>query len=269
MKRSLFRYYGGKWRVAPWIVSFFPKHEKYIEPFCGAASVFFAKKKADREVLNDINLEIVNFYRVCQDKQMYNELLHLLNFTPYSREEYNLSHTPHSNAIESARRLLVRATMCYNADAVTVGNKSGFRNDIHRRYTAPAHDWASYTNALPLFVERLRGVVIENMDVFKMFDKWGTADDVLWYLDPPYLSSTRKNNGNYKFEMSDSEHEKLLASIKKLPGMVIISGYDSDMYNDFLQGWKKESRVYGNHTYNSARTECIWINQLAKQKLEE
>jgi DNA adenine methylase len=274
-KRSLFRYYGGKWRLASWINKFFPHHRTYVEPFCGAASVFFKKERSYSECLNDVNGEIVTLFKVLQKDICRKALIKRLLATPYSRAEYDKAHdySQHQSDIETSRRFIIRSLMGYHSDSVVKGNcKSGFRNDLDRKYTIPSHQWVSYPECLDDFAERLKGVVIENSDAFYLLNKWKNKD-YLWYLDPPYVHSTRTdaNKHSYLQEMTDADHENLLEVIQGLKGSVVLSGYDSKIYQQLeSNGWKKESKVYRNNTFQSGeRIECIWLNPKCQQELNK
>lgn len=274
MKRSLFRYYGGKWRLASWINKFFPEHRTYVEPFCGAASVFFKKERSYSECLNDVNGEIVKLFKVLQTDSLRKKLIKRLLATPYSREEYDRAHdySQNNSTVEVCRRLIVRSLMGFHSDSVVKGNcKSGFRNDLDRKYTIPPHQWASYPECLAGFAERLKGVVIENSDAFYLFNKW-KKKNYLWYLDPPYVQSTRTdaNKHSYHQEMNDNDHQKLLEIIQELQGSVVLSGYESKMYEQLeANGWKKESKIYRNIVFQSGeRKECVWLNQKCQQELK-
>jgi len=80
----------------------------------------------------------------------------------------------------------------------------------------------------------------------------------LIYSDPPYLPSTRRRLRVYTHDYTIVDHEKLLTTLKKLPCMVILSGYDNDIYNDTLTGWRKETFMAKTHT--DVRQECVWLN---------
>ncbi len=266
--RSIIRYYGGKWRIAPWIVSLMPRHTRYVEPFCGAASVFFRKPRCYAEVLNDINGGIVNLFRVVRDNivdRNGHTLDQLLRLTPFARDEYDASFGPASDPVEDARRLVIRSLCGFNADTVNVKNsQSGFRRDIGRKFTIPAHDLANYPEKLHLFMERLRGVIIENqnaMDIIRYYDKF---DDVLFYLDPPYLHSTRRDATfhGYSVEMSDDDHRELVTAVLSCRNKIMLSGYDNDIYNRLLDGgFVKVTKTFANATFQAGdRTECLWCN---------
>lgn len=258
IKRPLLRYHGGKFMLADWIISYFPKHKCYVEPFGGAASVLLKKQRSYAEVYNDLDGEIVNLFRVVRDHG--NELKEMLQNTPFSRDEFVLSYENSNNQIEQARRTVVRSFMGFGSASVS-GRKSGFRSNSNRSGTTPAHDWMNLPDALDNIIKRLRGVVIENknaIDVMFQHDNYST----LHYVDPPYVLGTRyrgEKTACYNFEMSDADHANLLSKIFSLKGMVIISGYENDIYNDLLQNWKKVQRkAFADGA--KTRTEILWIS---------
>jgi len=219
--------------------------------------------------LNDINGEIVTLYKILQNDKLRRRLIARLKMTPYSRTEYDNAHEPATNPIERCRRLIIRSLMGYYADSVITSNyKSGFRNDLDRKYTIPAHEWVDYANCLDCFAERLLGVVIEHFNAFDLFAKWRDKP-YLWYIDPPYVhrTRTRPNKHCYVNELSDTDHRKMIKAIQKLTGMVIISGYDNVLYRPLEQhGWRKVTKIYNNNTFQSGmRTECLWINPAAQE----
>ena len=266
----IMRYHGAKFRLAPWVISYFPEHKCYVEPFGGAAGVLIQKSRSYAEVYNDLDSEVVNLFRVLRDPESNNKLRELCSLTPYSREEFELACHPHSDPIEKARRMVVRATMGFGS-ASAVGGTSGFRTDTKRKYATAMHLWTLYPDHLSAIGSRLQAVLIENkpaLDVMRKHD----GVDTLHYCDPPYIPDTRvKGNRYYQHEMTESEHEVLLNNLLALEGMVILSGYDSDMYNDYLTSWRKEEKSArisaGRGT--GKRTECLWISPNCQEKLKE
>lgn len=107
--RPVIRYHGGKWRLAPWIVSLLPPHRICVEPFCGAASVLMRKKRSWAEIVGDLDDRVVNPLRVLRDKSMADELARLLALTPFSETEFRCSKESSDDMVEEARRTLVRA----------------------------------------------------------------------------------------------------------------------------------------------------------------
>lgn len=158
--------------------------------------------------------------------------------------------------------------MGYHSDSVNKGNsKSGFRNDCNRSWSLPVHNWRDYPDYLDLFAARLRDAVIEHVDAFALFEKWGDQSDYLWYVDPPYPhhTRTRANQHKYEAEMTDADHIEMVNVLRKLKGMVVLSGYQTDIYRPLEDdGWVKKIRTVSNNTFQSGeRTECLWINPAA------
>ncbi|WP_447896021.1 DNA adenine methylase [Vreelandella sp. GE22] len=258
------RYHGGKYRIAEWVLAHFPEHRVYVEPFGGAAGVLLQKEPAAAEVYNDMDGEIVNVFRVLRDPESAKRLAHACSFTPYAREEFNLSQVPSDDPIEQARRTMFRAWASFGSAGATRG-RTGMRTYTRPdgRHSDVAKCWARIPDAIPHFVERFRDVVVENrpaMDVMAQHD----TPDTLHYIDPPYLPETRSagSTGYYRHEMTVEEHEALLAFAKTLQGYVVISGYDSSLYNNRLHGWRRVSlTTSGSSRFGSvARTECLWLS---------
>ena len=256
--RPILRYHGGKWNLADWIISHFPEHRIYVEPFGGAASVLLQKNRCYSEVYNDLDDDIVNLFKVVRDNGEY--LRNRLVLTPFSRKEFELSYQFTDDEMERASRTVVRAYMGFGSAAAS-GYKTGFRCNSNRSGTTPAHDWKNYPAALENIIKRLQGVIIENKDALLVMKQHDT-DDCLHYVDPPYLLDTRHKGQNtkcYKYEMSNQEHENLLFELPKLKGQVILSGYDNEVYNDNLKGWHKSlKKSFADGA--SERTEVLWCN---------
>lgn len=267
--KPLMRYHGAKWRLAPWIISHFPQHHCYVEPFGGSAAVLISKEPSAREVYNDKNFEIVNLFNVIRDDQMRTELLRLLVMTPYSRTEFEFAKEVGQNdtPVMTALKLLVRAQMGFGSAGATRG-KTGFRLDTARGGTSLQSLWSELPANVLDVTERLRNVVIENTDAYNII-KQHDRSDTLFYLDPPYALDTRTNKDSYgNFEMRESEHVRLLDLTLKSKGMFVISGYDNDLYNDTLAGWTKSSRqtAISSHNGSGKRTEVLWISPNCEQQ---
>lgn len=257
VERPLLRYHGGKFLLAKWIISHFPAHRIYVEPYGGAASVLLQKNRSYAEVYNDMDNEVVNLFTVCRTQGK--ELIEALHYTPFSRKEFELSYQATDNPFEKARRTVVRSFMGFGSASAS-GRKTGFRANSNRSGTTPAHDWMNYTEALPAIINRMRGIVIENKDAVEVMKHHDTPQ-TLHYVDPPYLLNTRYNGQKtkcYNFEMTDEQHEALCKELLQLKGMVVLSGYDNELYNDLLP-WRK---VYKKSFADGAaqRKEVLWIS---------
>lgn len=234
--RPALRYHGGKWILAPWIISHFPKHRIYVEPFGGAMSVLLRKPKSYAEVYNELDEEIVNVFRVYRENGL--KLRESLRFTPFSRVEFFEAYRPGKNSLERARRTIIKSFMGFGSDAIK--NKSGFRANSNRSGTTPAHDWKNYAEKAEFLIERVRDVVIENKDAKEIIFQHDSTD-TLFYIDPPYVHSTRsaKQPKQYKHEMNDEDHRKLAKILQKVKGKVCLSGYPSPLYDELYKDWRK------------------------------
>jgi DNA adenine methylase len=263
-KRPVLRYHGGKWKLAPWIISHFPPHRIYTEAYGGAGSVLMRKPRCYAEVYNDLEGDVVNVFRVLQDPMQARELYRLLTLTPFARKEFEKAYLPASDPIETARRSIIRAFMGFGSAAHNRKYATGFRSNCTRSGTTPAHDWRNYPDQIEAFTDRLRGVVIESrpaLDVILQYDQ----PDCLHYVDPPYVHSSRKprQEHNYRHELSDQEHRDLADILHSVKGMVIISGYASDLYSELYGGWHGVERI--SHADGArARTECLWLSPNVK-----
>lgn len=190
------------------------------------------------------------------------ELKKALELTPFSRYEFEKSLLQSDNNFERARRTVVRSYMSFSPTAVQQNISPGFRCTKIHKSANPANDWRNYPNALDATIERLRGVLIENMDAVELM-KNHDSEDTLFYVDPPYVLNTRfkkQKTKCYNFEMTDEQHIDLISELRKLKGSVILSGYENKIYAELLSDWEKVSK----DTYSDkakARKETIWISR--------
>lgn len=255
--RPALRYFGSKFRLAPWIISHFPDHRRYTESFCGSAACLLRKPRAYAEILNDLDGEIVNLFRVLRNASQARELIRQVHLTPYSRQEFDESYIFSGDPIEQARRTLFRAMAGYGSNAVQ--RNTGFRGNVTRAGTTPVHDWQSLPKVLETILERLRGVIIENRPATQVLVTYDSPD-TLHYVDPPYPHGTRCESGRYRHELSDDDHRELADVLHGLQGHVILSGYACDLYDrELYPDWQRVTRSA--HADGARdRTEVLWIS---------
>lgn len=228
------------------------KHDVYLEPFAGSLAVLFNKSRSHIETVNDLNGDVVNFFRVLRDYP--DELKRKIELTPFARSEYEASYIETDDDIEEARRFCVR---CWQGFGCSNLYKNGFKSGQRSNSPNPAKAWADMPEIIVQAAERLKGVQIENLPAVELIRRYDTSD-VFMYVDPPYLHGTRKNY-LYKHEMQDEEHVELLKLLIEHPGKIMISGYDNELYNDMLDGWRKES-IKTQAENGLKRVEIIWMN---------
>lgn len=269
-RRPVVRWHGGKWRLAPWIISQFPPHRVYVEPFAGGASVLLRKPRAYAEVLNDLDHEIINVFRVLRSEATATALRRSIDLTPWSRAEFEAAYEPATDPVEQARRTIVRCFMAHGSTSSRF-HRTGFRAKAYRQNQTGAMDWTNWPDQIPLYVERLRGVTIECRPAAEIL-RQQDGPETLFYCDPPYLHETRSSfrwsRRVYAAEMSHAEHGALLALLTELSGMVIISGYPSPLYDAALPRWLKvEKETFADGA--KPRTEVLWLNPRAAGAIKQ
>lgn len=261
--RPVLRYHGGKWRLAPWIISHFPDHRLYVEPFGGAASVLLRKPRSYSEVYNDLNRDVVTVFRVLRDPEKRKRLENAVRLTPFSRAEYELAKVQADDDVERARRMIVSSFQGH-IGAGAPGSDSGFRSHTLRRGATHADTWASWPDQIEAFTERLRGVVLECRDALDVI-KDQDSEETLFYLDPPYATDSRKSPDMYSHEYSDADYRRLSLVLPGLQGMVILSGYRCDLMENLFGTWKRVDRTAQANGQSGGveRTESLWMNDAA------
>lgn len=272
-RRPVLRWHGGKWKLAPFIIQNLPPHRIYVEAFGGAASVLLRKPRSYAEIYNDLDGQVVNLFEVLRSDRS-DELIRLLELTPFARGEFEGSYGISDDPVEEARRLVVRSFMGFGSDGFNRNVRTGFRATSNRSGTTPAHDWVNYPENLRAIVKRLQGVVIERRPAAEVSCQHD-GPETLHYLDPPYMPATRSDKSRksgekyhaYAHEMTAGDHAQFLTSVVKLSGAVVISGYPSETYDAALDGWH---RVTCAALADGAakRTEVLWINPVAVARME-
>jgi DNA adenine methylase len=260
IKRPAFQYYGGKWNLAFWIIKHFPPHQHYIEPCGGAASALLQKPRSFLETYNDIDDNVVNFFQVLRDNP--SELTHKIELTPWARSEYELHREPTQDPIEAARRFWIGCSMSISGISFT---RSGMRmSKGSLPYIPPVK---LKTKHLLEVAKRFKHVQIENKpfdEIVRMYD----YPNNLIYVDPPYVSTTRKSSNVYHWEWSEQMHRQAAELLKNYKGYSIVSGYTSKLYSDIYYGWKqvnKEMQING----GGKRIESLWLSPYTWEALQK
>jgi DNA adenine methylase len=260
-----FAYFGGKTRLADRIVPLLPAHQHYVEPFAGSLAVLLAKPRSPMETVNDLDQDLMTFWRVLRDQP--DELQLRMALTPHSRAEHRRAYDLDvEDDVEVARRVWV---------LLSQGRGNTLRNTGWRFYSNPAGSnlgmpgyLQAYEKRVPDCAERLAGVSLECRNALELIADYGKHPSVLLYCDPPYLGSTR--SANYRHEMTgDDQHRELAAALASCRSAVVLSGYHSPLYDDLYDGWHRaELKAWtGNGIRNGAtktdgdRVEVLWSNR--------
>lgn len=259
--RAIIKYPGSKWALADWIISHFPDHHSYLEPFFGSGAVFFNKPRSHIETINDLDGDVVNLFKWMKNDP--EKLAHGIYHTPYSRQVYEDTYKIEpGDSLDRAVWSCIR--LCMGHGFRTNGGKVGWKRDIQGRERAyAALDWKTLPERLYEAAERLRGVQIEHRPAIDLIKDYN-YENVLIYCDPPYMLGTRHGK-QYRHEMDDKDHEELLDALVRHKGSVVISGYGTELYDSVLVGWDR----YEKTSYTQSQTkkqEVIWMNYKASRK---
>lgn len=253
-----FRWPGGKGNLASWIVKYVPVGHTYVEPFAGAASVFWhLPTPFPVEVLNDIDGDIVNFYRVLQDKTKFEILLHKLVFTPYARAEYRralrILCNPEASDIDRAWAFFVRQNQSISGAGRSEGNWSRSITDSRNGMASTASKLRSRLKLLVQWHDRISRAQIDNVDGIECIRYWDTTNTV-FYVDPPYAPETRRCRSLYSNEPDLSYHERLVEALLQVRGKVLLSCYDHPVYKPLSDaGWHKITKNTACHMIGKIR----------------
>jgi DNA adenine methylase len=217
-------YYGGKQRMAHNIIPLIPRHAVYVEPFCGGATMLFGKPWPDvtntdhyREVINDIDGRLVNFYQQLRDNG--EELCRVLELTPYAEREYQLSIREGLNCddkLEAARRYYVNIMMSFSKKL-----NGGWGRDVFSRNSGAV--WMNKVKRLHDYVERMASVFISCNDALSVIKQWDSPQ-TFFYCDPPYPGT---DCGHYKGYSVD-DFKALVKTLDECQGSFILSNYEQE-----------------------------------------
>lgn len=262
------KYPGAKWRIADWIMDHMPSHESYVEPFFGSGAILFRKAPSRIETVNDLDGSVVHFFKVCREQP--EALARAVYLTPWAREEYNLSEF-HADGelpddVERARQFAVRSWMAMGS---CMSRKTGWRHTTGKKTDGGPDNpklWGRMPEQIVQIGTRLLAVQIENRPALNIIQRFD-GPHALLYVDPPYLPETRTaHRDQYRFEMTVEDHRDLLEALTRHRGMILLSGYDSGLYQSTLADWHLFQRAAVAER-GAKRTECLWLNPLAMERL--
>lgn len=264
-KRPALRYYGGKFNLAPWIISYFPEHTNYVEPCGGGASVLLQKPRAELETYNDLHGDVVNFFRVLRDNP--DELVSKIRLSPWAREEYRLSMQPCDNDMERARRFFMGNMLSISGNPRSSGLRVSKKGEDARDRITTVLDQLHVT-AARLLPTAAGMVQIENDTYDRILSRFCEDNDTLTYFDPPYVHSERTSKNEYAFEWDDIEHTRAAELMNSLPGFAIVSGYACSLYTELYEryNWRRVDKETQTNS-GGKRIESLWLSPRTQEAL--
>jgi DNA adenine methylase len=262
-KRIVFGWYGGKFNHLNWLLPLLPRCHHYCEPFAGSAAVLLNREPSPVETINDLDGEVVHFFRVLREQK--DQLIEAIGLTPFSREEFYRAVTGDGEPLsdlERARRFFVRARQVRTglAQTASLGRWANCKNTSRAGMSGVVSRWLGSVAMLPEIAERLLRVQIENrpaLEVIRLYDDPLT----LFYCDAPYPHETRGDANAYGFEMTNEEHRELAGLLTTVRGRAAVSGYRCELMDALYQGWRcVEAPAKNCHSVKKARREALWMN---------
>ena len=270
-RRIVFGWYGGKFSHLDWLLPLLPECHHYCEPFAGSGAVLLNRVPSPVETYNDIDGEVVNFFRVLRDQ--HEELIRAIALTPFSREEYYRAiHTTNGvSDVERARCFYIKArqTRTGLAQTASLGRWANCKNTSRAGMSGVVSRWLGGVGALDDIAQRLMRVQIENrpaIDVIRLYD----SPKTLFYCDPPYLHATRGDVKAYGFEMDEGQHREFAEVVNACSGMVAVSGYDHPLMDKLFEPEKWFKTLGARKTIHSTkgtRQEVLWTNYDPKKQM--
>jgi DNA adenine methylase len=263
-KLIAFGWYGGKFSHLDWLLPLLPDCLHYCEPFAGSGAILLNRDPSPVETYNDIDGEVVNFFKVLRDEK--EKLIEQIALTPFSREEFAIACEldPDLSQVERARRFYIRARQVRTglAQTASIGRWANCKNTSRSGMSGVVSRWLGGVEQLDFIAERLLRVQIENrpaIDIIKLYD----SKETLFYCDPPYIHETRGDTKAYGFEMNDNHHRELAKTLNSIEGLAAISNYECELMEELYPSkkWKKvfspEKTI---HSTKDTRQEVLWIN---------
>jgi DNA adenine methylase len=271
-KAIAFGWYGGKFNHLNWLLPLLPTATHYCEPFAGSGAVLLNREPSPVETYNDIDGEVVNFFRVLRDRQ--EELIRSIGLTPFSREELRIAAqapTEDLSELERARRFFVCARQVRTglAQTASAGRWAHCKLTSRAGMAGAVSRWLGSVEGLSEIVQRLLRVQIENAPAIEVIQRYD-SEETLFYCDPPYPHASRGDRHAYGYEMTDNDHCKLAEVLIQTKGKVALSGYHCELLDKLYKDWNYvESTPKQCLSVKQTRIEVLWTNyDLPKDSIE-
>lgn len=258
-----FGWYGGKFNHLNWLLPLLPPTIHYCEPFGGSAAILINRPPMPVETYNDLDGEVVNFFRVLRDQK--DDLIEVIGLTPFSREEFQIAaHESRDDLsdLERARRFFICARQVRTGLAQTASagrwahcvltSRAGMAGAVSR--------WLGSVEGLSEIAQRLLRVQIEHRPALEVIQRYDSPD-TLFYCDPPYPHGSRGDKNAYAYEMTNDQHRELAHTLRNVQGKVAVSSYASDFMDELYGDWYfTEGPEKNCLSVKTPRREGLWTN---------
>ena len=263
-----FGWYGGKYSHLGWLLPLLPETQHYCEPFGGSAAVLINREPSPVETYNDLDSEVVNFFRVLRDQK--EALIEQIGLTPFSREEFERAIDEPTEGlpnIERARRFYIRARQVRTglAQKASTGRWAHCLLTSRAGMAGAVSRWLGAVEDLSLIAQRLLRVQIEHAPAIEVIERFDSPE-TLFYCDPPYPHDSRGDNNAYAHEMTDKQHRELALILHSVKGKVALSSYNSKLMDELYHDWrciKGPEKIV--HSVKETRQEMLWVNYDLKE----
>jgi DNA adenine methylase len=258
-----FGWYGGKYSHLDWLLPLLPPAQHYCEPFGGSGAVLINRKPSPVETYNDVDGEVVTFFRVLRDEK--ERLIEQIGLTPFAREEFERAidePTAGLADLERARRFYIRARQVRTglAQTASTGRWAHCRLTSRAGMAGAVSRWLGAVEDLSLIAQRLLRVQIEHAPAIEVIQRYDSPD-TLFYCDPPYPHGSRGDSKAYAHEMTDDQHRQLANALRRVEGKVALSSYACALMDDLYGDWRCIlGPVKHCHSVKTERQEALWVN---------
>lgn len=265
------KWHGGKTYFAEWIISFMVPHLHYVEPYAGGLAVLLRKNpEGVSEVINDLDAELTNLWRVLKDDGDFEDFKRKVEATPFAESVFEdaAEICTDDSPVDRAVKFFIRCRQSRQGLQKNFATLS--KNRTRRGMNEQVSSWLTAIDGLPEIHERLKRVVIVNDDAVTVIRR-EDSPNTFHYCDPPYLHETRVVTDAYSHEMTVEDHERLLVALTELKGKFLLSGYRNDLYDGFTDrhGWTRVDREIDCKASSAKekpkRVESLWMNYRIEQ----
>lgn len=252
--------HGGKSYLARRIISLFPRHRLYCEPYLGGGSILLNKPPSLREVAGDLDAKLIEMWWSLQGTNAA-PFLGALGELPYDEATFQTAKKWLDSSFGPQRAVgyVVRNRFSRGG----MGNDFAWSDRLRGGQAGDVNAWQTILGELPAVVDRVKSVEFNCCDGTQLIRSCESPTTLI-YADPPYLHETRTATKIYNHEMTYEDHEQLVKLLYTTPSIVFISGYKNDLYMDILKGWRLLTFSMPNHSgqgkTKERRTECVWTN---------